>query len=173
MNETRSVLAQNPLINTSMFGWCVEISGYSEAVVQAYLDSMSVLEEEHPNVTFIYMTGNAQCVDVCGLWRYENNNIIRQFCIDNNKVLFDFAELDCWWYNPSTEEWDQYLYEVQGQMVPAEHPQFNADECGHTAYTSCEQKGVAFWWMMARIASWAGPVAVEESSWSTIKDMYK
>jgi hypothetical protein len=173
MNRTRGVLDQYPETNAAMFGWCVEISGYSEQDIAAYLDSMSVLEAEYPNVTFVYMTGNAQCTGICGLWRYENNNIIRQYCIDNNKVLFDFADLDAWWYDAAVRVWDLNNYEQSGVMVPAEHPEFYGNECGHTLVKSCEQKGKAVWWMMARLAGWSGQTPVEPFSWSEIKKRFK
>ncbi|NHI83818.1 MAG: hypothetical protein EAX81_05925 [Candidatus Thorarchaeota archaeon] len=38
--------------------------------------------------------------------------------------------------------------------VPMEHSDFNGDEAGYTTFTSCEQKGWAFWWMVAMLAGW-------------------
>jgi hypothetical protein len=69
-------------------------------------------------------------------------------------VLFDFADLDSWWFNPVSEEWEHSTYDYDGSTVPVEHPQFNGSEAGHTTYESCEQKGRAVWWMMARLAGW-------------------
>jgi hypothetical protein len=41
--------------------------------------------------------------------------------------------------------------------IPVEHPDFNGDEAAHTTYSSCEQKGKAFWWLMAMLAGWNAP----------------
>jgi hypothetical protein len=80
--------------------------------------------------------------------------LIRQYCVANDKVLFDFADLDSWWFNPATEEWEHASYDYEGDTVPVEHPQFNGNQAGHTTYESCEQKGRSVWWMMARLAGW-------------------
>ena len=156
MDMTRAVLDNNPGIRASMWSWCTQVDYYSEAQVQAYLDSMSVLESEYPDVTFIYMTGNAQGTGSDGYNRWLRNNQIRDFCSTGGRVLYDFADLDCWWFDPSTSEWEQHTYEYGGYQIPAEHPQFYGNEYGHTTAESCRQKGEALWYMMAVLAGWQG-----------------
>ena len=154
MNQTRDVLNHNHSIHFSQWSWCTQLNSYSENEMKAYLDSMQVLETEFPEETFIYMTGNAQADGSGGYNRYQRNEYIRQFCRDNNKVLYDFADLDAWWYNPSTEQWEQNTYTYDGHIIPIEHSHFNGSESGHTTYESCEQKGKAVWWMMAKLDGW-------------------
>lgn len=142
LNYTRAALNSND-INVSLWAWCTQLDYYSQAQTQAYLDAMSQLESEYPGVTFIYLTGNAQSEEQN---RYDGNNQIRNYCRDNNKILFDFADLDCW-YNGEQH--------TQGG-IPMEHPQYNGDQAGHTTYESCDNKGKAFWWLLARVAGWDG-----------------
>ena len=104
---------------------------------------MSQLEAEFPDIMFIYMTGNAQSSEQN---RYDGNNQIREYCRGNNKFLFDFADLDCWYNGEQHTE----------NGIPMEHPQYHGDEAGHTTYTSCDNKGRAFWWLLARMAGWSG-----------------
>ncbi|MBN2607598.1 MAG: hypothetical protein JXA64_00665 [Candidatus Fermentibacteraceae bacterium] len=156
MNMTRAVLDHNPEIRTSMWCWCCQLDSYNESQVQAYLDSMSVLEAEYPEITFVYFTGNAQGTGSAGYNRWQRNNQIRDFCMTGGRVLFDFADLDCWWFNPSTSSWEQHTYEYGGYDIPAEHPQFYGEEYAHTTAESCLQKGKALWYMMAVIAGWQG-----------------
>jgi hypothetical protein len=156
MDMTRSVLDNNPDIRTSMWSWCTQVDYYNESQVQAYLDSMAVLESEYPGVTFVYLTGNAQGTGSAGYNRWQRNNQIRDFCSTGGRVLYDFADLDCWWYNPSSSSWEQHTYEYGGYDIPAEHPQFYGNEYGHTTAESCYQKGEALWYLMAVIAGWQG-----------------
>ena len=147
--ETNSVLSGNPGITVSMWMWCCQQDWNSSDDTQRYLDSMAMLESANPGVTFIYATGNAQAKWGEGYNRYQRNNQIREYCNTNGKVLFDFADIDCW-YNGV-----QNTYQYSGNTVPVEHSQYGGpEEAGHTTYESCEQKGKAFWWMMARLAGW-------------------
>ncbi|UCH98278.1 MAG: hypothetical protein JSV88_15935 [Candidatus Aminicenantes bacterium] len=142
LNITRSVLNSFD-VNISLWAWCSQLDYYSQSETQVYLNAMAQLEAEYPDVTFIYMTGNAQSEEQN---RYNRNNQIRNYCRNNNKFLFDFADLDCW-YNGQQ-------YKVNG--IPMEHPHYHGDQAGHTTYESCENKARAFWWLLARIAGWDG-----------------
>jgi hypothetical protein len=111
------------------------------------------------------MTNNAQATGAEGYNRWLRNEQIRQYCLENDKILFDFADLDCC----SNSENNSYEYTIEEVTydIPVEHPNFNGNEAGHTTYSSCEQKGRAFWWLMAMLAGWNSPSTTSSSSTST------
>lgn len=59
--NTRTYLddASNSDVNVVVWSWCGGVSDNTTTGIQAYLDEMNTLEQEYPNVKFVYMTGHA------------------------------------------------------------------------------------------------------------------
>ncbi len=151
-------LDANPLINVAMYFWCGQASDYD---VNQYISAIEALEAANPKVTFVYTTGHAQENDCAGCGRHRFNEALRKYCREHNKVLFDFADMDVW-YN---DEMHTYISPswcaCAGEAIPLQHPHYNGDEAYHTTFESCELKGKAFWWMLAKIAGWESATPVE------------
>ena len=58
---------------------------------QRYVDNMEKLIREYPHVTFVFMTGHAegQGEELNPNGVHYNNQLIRQHCRDNRRILFD------------------------------------------------------------------------------------
>jgi hypothetical protein len=94
--DTRNYLNTHPEVNVILWSWCGQ-AGYNnnDGHIEQYLDSMSHLEIDYPEVKFIYITGHAGGTGLNGNL-YINNEIIRNYCITNNKILFDFEDIESW-----------------------------------------------------------------------------
>ncbi|NCC51277.1 MAG: hypothetical protein EOM20_08690 [Spartobacteria bacterium] len=99
-NNTITYL-ENPAnsdVNVIMWSWCGQMPGKyaGGTLTNDYLAPMSALEATYTNVTFIYMTGHTD------IWDDANQkaacDAIRNYCIENDKVLFDFSDIEH--YNP-------------------------------------------------------------------------
>ncbi|EYF02467.1 hypothetical protein [Chondromyces apiculatus] len=149
LNELRTILTNNPSIRYSAWAWSFEISSQTQATIDDYLTTMNSLEQEFPDVTFIYMTGTAE-ETYNGANRKARNQQIRSYAQANGKILYDHEDLDAW----SGDE--RYSLMLGGVEVPMEHPDWNAPDTNgynysHATQASCENKARAFWVMLATL----------------------
>ena len=152
--------------NVVVWSWCGGVSDNTEEGINAYLSAMNQLEAEYPDVTFVYMTGHLDGTGVDGDLNV-NNNQIRAYCIANNKVLFDFADIESYdpdgnyyldrgandgcYYDDGGSNWaDEWCAAHSGDSL------CESCSCSHSRPLNCNLKARAFWWMLARLAGWAG-----------------
>ncbi len=139
-------------INLVMWSWCGGVSDNSEEGINTYLNKMSELELAYPNVIFMYMTGHLDGSGPDGNL-YERNNQIRAYCEANNKVLFDFADIES--YDPD----GNYYPDASDDCAwcsdwCSSHSCLDCGGCAHSHCLNCHLKGQAFWWLLARLTGW-------------------
>jgi hypothetical protein len=168
---TRTYLAANPDVNVIIWSWCGQVSDASEADITTYLTLMNSLENDFPEVKFVYMTGHLDGSGLTGNLHLRNEQI-RDFCRKNKKILYDFADIES--YNPDGTYFgdkipnDACEYDTNGDGSrdgnwatewQSTHTQgvdwFNCS-AAHTQPVNANQKAYAAWWLWARLAGWNG-----------------
>ena len=151
-------------VNMVIWSWCGQVSSATKGDIRTYLYLMNELENNFPKVFFIYMTGHLDGTGETGNLNLRNNQI-REYCIKNNKILFDFADIES--FDPDGRYYldknasDGCGYSENGiqknwaeewcNRNPGKCVEYN---CAHSTSLNCDLKANAFWWMMARIAGW-------------------
>ncbi len=137
--------------NMVIWAWCGGVANNNEAGINVYLNAMTQLEQTYPTVTFIYMTGPLDRWAPVTVRR--NNQFIRDYCLANDKVLYDFADIESYdpegVYYPDETDSCGWCYEWC-----AIHECPDCPGCAHSHCFNCYQKGKAFWWMLATLAGW-------------------
>lgn len=106
-DATRNYLNNNEDINVVIWSWCGQVSSATEEDINTYLTLMTELEEDYPDVVFVYMTGHLDGSGVEGNLNLRNDQI-RNYCQTNNKFLYDFADIES--YDPDGETNYMILY---------------------------------------------------------------
>ena len=182
VNNTRAYL-NNPAnvdVNVIMWSWCGQVDEkYAAGTLDNdYLTPMAQLEAEYADVSFVYMTGH---VDI---WDDANNKaaneIIRAFCEDNDKILYDFADIER--YNPDGDFFEfvndncNYYDSVGGSLIGNWATEWQNDPkhvegvdwydvyAAHSQALNGNQKAYAAWALFADIAE-ARAVPIPGAAW--------
>jgi hypothetical protein len=175
---TRTYLDNYPDCNVIMWSWCNQVN--SVDLSSHYLGPMNQLELDYPDVQFVYMTAHLQGQGPGGSL-YLANQQIRDYCIANNKILYDFADIEK--YSPDADtNYQEYFatdgceYNLPGGGTAnwannwlAANPGHELTQisqvvssCPHSVSLNCTKKGIACWFLWARLAGWEGTASIIE-----------
>ncbi len=174
-DATRQYLQANPQTKMVIWAMCRLITGVlTEEEINQYLTDMSQLESEYPEVFFVYFN---DFLDVYGSNALveQRNELIRYFCRNNNKILYDFADITAYspdgYYHAGTDEggctWCTDWCLNNGFSFCE-----SCTGCPHSVCFDCYRKGQAFWWLLAKLVGW-DPTPTEPESLGKLKSYYR
>lgn len=187
--STRTYLddSANSDVNVIIWSWCGGVNDNTEAGIQTYLDTMNQLESDYSDVTFVYMTGHAEGTGETGNLHVRNQQI-RDYCIANNKVLYDFYDIEL--YNPDGDYFGDKLVEdtceydsdnngsldanwaTEWQNTHTENVDWYSCSSAHSQPLNANRKAYAAWWLWARIAGWDGGSGADTTAPTTPQTEY-
>ncbi len=170
VNNTRAYL-DNPGhadVNVVIWSWCGQVDDkYTAGTLESeYIGPMATLESEYPHVDFVYMTGH---VDI---WDDANNKaanqIIRDYCDENARILHDFADIERYdpdgtyfeFVNDSCDYYDKAGGSVLGNWATEWQDTHTEDvdwyNCAsaHSEPLNANRKAYAAWWLWSTLAGW-------------------
>jgi len=158
-------------VNVILWSWCGQ-ADTSAANIDLYLNTMNQLEIDYPRVSFVYMTGHVNGCSTTGNLFYRNQQI-RDYCLANEKILYDFADIesydpngayygdkrvtdDCWYDSDSNGSRDRnWASDYQDSHV--EDVDWYDCDSAHSEPLNANQKAYAAWALWTQIAQMRRP----------------
>ena len=164
--RTRIYLNDHREVNVVMWSWCGQVSTAKESHINTYLSLMNKLESEYPDVKFVYMTGHLDGTGLLGNLNIRNEQI-RTYCRENNKILYDFADIESYdpegnyYLDKGADDGCNYNGGLNNWALDWENSHrkgIDWYECSsaHTEPLNANRKAYAAWWLWARLANWEG-----------------
>lgn len=159
----------NSDVNVVIWSWCGQVSSATEADINTYLNLMNGLENDFPDVNFVYMTGHLDGTGTNGNLNVRNEQI-RNYCLINGKILYDFCDIES--YDPDGNYYldkdanDNCDYDSDGNgsldknwAIDWQNSHtINVDwyDCSaaHSQPLNGNLKAYAAWWLWAKLAGW-------------------
>lgn len=172
--KTTRMYLNNPAnadVNVIIWAWCGQVDAkYAEGKLKReYITPMAKLQAEYSDVKFVYMTGHVDIVDDAN--NKAANQMIRDYCVKHNKILYDFADIER--YDPDNKYYEfvhdncRYYSRAGGQQSTIlgnwaiewqKRHKKGADwyDClsAHSQPLNANRKAYAAWWLWATLAGW-------------------
>ncbi len=166
---------ENADVNVVIWSWCGQVSTSTEDDIITYLDLMSDLEKDYPNVKFVYMTGHLDGTGLDGTLHIRNDQI-REYCKTHDKILYDFEDIES--YDPDGTYFgdkipnDNCDYDTNGdgtrdgnwaiewQNSHTEGVDWYDCSPAHTQALNGNLKAYAAWYLWATLAGWSDATSV-------------
>jgi hypothetical protein len=166
---TRSYLDANPDVNVVIWSWCGQVSTMDTPYLDAYLGAMNQLEIDYPGVSFVYMTGHLDGSGESGNLHVRNEQI-RLFCEANDKILYDFADIEsydpdgAYYLDMAANDACEYDSDSNGSYDSnwainwqnANDGEWYSCTSAHSQPLNANRKAYAAWHLWARLGGWDG-----------------
>ncbi|HNW89959.1 MAG TPA: T9SS type A sorting domain-containing protein [Bacteroidales bacterium] len=169
----------NQDVNVIIWSWCGQIEEKYTAgtLMSEYINPMVQLETDYFGIKFVYMTGHLDYWDEAN--NKAANQVVRDFCINNNKILYDFADIESWdpdsiyyehagddcsYYSAGGDSLGNWAAEWQNSHT-VDVDWYNCTS-QHSEPLNANQKAYAAWWLWAWLGGWdpAGITETENNS---------
>lgn len=170
VNNTRTYLDNpgNGDVNVIIWSWCGQVDDkYAAGTLESeYIEPMAALEEEYPHIDFVYMTGHVDIWDDAD--NKAANQMIRDYCDENDKILYDFADIerhdpDGTYFEFVNDNCDYYdgpggnllgNWATEWQNTHTEGADWYECSSAHSEPLNANRKAYAAWWLWATLAGW-------------------
>ncbi len=168
VEETEHYISIHPATNVIIWSWCGQAAEkYAAGTLESeYLAPMSQLEIDYPDVMFVYMTGHVDHFADADI--KAANNMIRTYCFNNNKILYDFADIEsydpdctffafphdnCDYYSSSGQLLGNWAREWQSSHI--ENEEWYLCNSAHSEPLNANRKAYAAWYLWVSLSGYA------------------